>query len=962
MSSGWGSWRLCSTVIVVTVVVVAAYYRHVIEGLVPAGYDMQTYFFPLRSYVRAALLEGHIPLWTNDLFMGSPILANPQAAVLYPVNLLLMPLEPPKALAVSVVVHVWIAAVGMLLFGRMVMRLGLIPSAIAALAFSLGGAVSAQAGHPNQLATIAWIPLLLWMIELTVVTPRATRDYSLRRIFPILGLAVVVSLQVLAGHPQQFYISLLVGVGYAVLRSCQLLRDRIHTWHSIAWSSGRLLVGLAIGLGFCGFQLLPTLFLSYQSIRAGGLPLHEAGSFSMGLGDLGRAIFPPFTEAPRSQELMTFIGFTGLWLSVLGLGAQHRRVLVVGLVTATSIALLLAMGPELPFFRIAHQLVPGFDLFRVPARWLIVVNLALALLAGLGAERLNDQRKSSGTLLSNRNFCIWLGGILLVGMSSILWGDVSQRTLVVWLVTWIVTGLLVAGIRLWSGHLAFLIIPLLGLELFFATRTLELAVPIPAEAYSNTGHTLETIKADSSGARMLSLADPSYEINDVDRAAYATEYFDRIGEASFRQLLTALKYRDTLTPNLTNAYGRPGPDGYDGGILPLRDYVDFKSVFLPGAETTPDALLRNQLRDIPQKWILDLMGVGYVLVDRKDDIEIDGIFLDTERSLKITGPDRVVLDLAKSIKASQLVAVVSSEAAGGARFELFSDGELLSALAIPSNGANQVNEVVATVNVDQLHVVVPSGGAVEISGITLLDSKDIQYPVSLFLDQGIDLISWTDVKLYELHDMPPRVSLLTDFGLAGGPEGSVSMMQANGGVDSRQAVVLELSDGLEERPTPILSGIANGLRAANFLPRKGRIGVVDGVMQADLMTLSKPVANQDGWYRLPPVNAHFDISQYEAEAVGLTVFTTGPALVILRDAIYPGWIATVDNVEVPVLRGNLLHRVVLVPAGKHFIQFKYAPPEFFAGWIVSSVTVLVSVLLLVINCVIPRYRRAKSCE
>jgi uncharacterized membrane protein YfhO len=128
------------------------------------------------------------------------------------------------------------------------------------------------------------------------------------------------------------------------------------------------------------------------------------------------------------------------------------------------------------------------------------------------------------------------------------------------------------------------------------------------------------------------------------------------------------------------------------------------------------------------------------------------------------------------------------------------------------------------------------------------------------------------------------------------------------------------------------------------------------------MALSKPVVNQVGWHRLPPVTAHFNMLQYEAESIGFTVSTTGPALVLLRDAIYPGWTATVDNVEVPVLRGNLLHRVVLVPAGKHFIQFQYAPAEFVSGWIVSSVAALVAVLLLVINCVIRRLQRAKSCE
>ena len=34
--------------------------------------------------------------------------------------------------------------------------------------------------------------------------------------------------------------------------------------------------------------------------------------------------------------------------------------------------IVIGIGPELPFFRVAHRWVPGFDLFRVPARWLLV--------------------------------------------------------------------------------------------------------------------------------------------------------------------------------------------------------------------------------------------------------------------------------------------------------------------------------------------------------------------------------------------------------------------------------------------------------------------------------------------------------------------------------------------------------------------------------------------------------------
>ena len=46
----------------------------------------------------------------------------------------------------------------------------------------------------------------------------------------------------------------------------------------------------------------------------------------------------------------------------------------------------MAMGEYTPLYETVIQYLPGFDLFRIPARWLMGVNLALAVLAGFGMQ------------------------------------------------------------------------------------------------------------------------------------------------------------------------------------------------------------------------------------------------------------------------------------------------------------------------------------------------------------------------------------------------------------------------------------------------------------------------------------------------------------------------------------------------------------------------------------------------
>lgn len=51
-----------------------------------------------------------------------------------------------------------------------------------------------------------------------------------------------------------------------------------------------------------------------------------------------------------------------------------------------------------------------------------------------------------------------------------------------------------------------------------------------------------------------------------------------------------------------------------------------------------------------------------------------------------------------------------------------------------------------------------------------------------------------------------------------------------------------------------------------------------------------------------------------------------PALLLLTDTYYPGWIATVDEKPVEILKANGAFRSVWVPAGEHRVEFRFEPP------------------------------------
>ena len=920
-----------------------SYRRLIFEGLVVAGYDTQTYFYPYWAAAFDALRSGRIPLWNPDLFMGVPFLANPQAAVFYLPNWLLLGLSAERAISVALILHVAWAAAGTAALTRAGLRLGWASSSAAGAVFAFGGYFVAQSGHVNQVSATAWLPWLLLGLDRAVAGNRRAW----------LALPPITALMLLAGHPQVAYMSLVFGLVYAVIlggsRGGPVWRGRIRGAMRglLAWA----FAGVG-GVLLSAVQVLPTLELSHHGIRSGGLPLHEAASFSLPGEEFLRAVLPTFATLPSSTEFVAHIGLSGIILAVLGVAArpgQARTLLFVATLAAT---LLLAVGPATPVFTLAHRLVPGFDLFRVPPRWLLLGILAAALLAAQGVESLGRGWASTGEWRRGTGAGLGLAALGLalavVGALHPVGDDVSRP--------WIVAGplalaLLVAAYaspRAWARWAA---VALVVVELVVASGPAPVSQAVPSEAYAADARVDAVLRTDGWNGRVVSLANPSFEISQPARTVLAETWFNRLGERSFREMLVTLKNSAIMNPNLGMAYRLASADGYDGGVLPLRSYVEFRDVLLPGTGATPDLLIQQAITDIPSDRVLDGLGVGSVIrsPDRMHDVA--GATLDLGYWRRIDERGRSdELQVADVIGAAAVIDAPADGPAGPAgRVELRTAGGSTVALPLTRRAGRPERVVLGSghlvsvrrgldrpafmsqvtfeqaVDVTQV-TVVAEGLPFDLRALTLLHADGGSTAVTLRSEAAALSTRAGEVAVTRRGRIAARAWLVTDVRLAREEEEARDLV-SRFDFAADETVVLTVGADSESR----WGAVGEAGRAIGVLQAPtGRVGAASAAeLRALVAADSEAEPGGDGVESLAEA----------PERVRLRVRTAGPRVLVLPDAPYPGWRATVNGVEQPVWRANLGHRAVLIgEAGEHLVEFTYRSIPFEVGRMVSLVS------------------------
>ncbi|MBI5529811.1 MAG: YfhO family protein [Deltaproteobacteria bacterium] len=366
------------------------YHEVVFSGWRFIARDLPQYFVPMGAALADAWRGDGSFLWQRGIDNGLPLAARWSPTVFYPTTVLYSFLPPDLAIALAMLVHLFVSAAATFhLAGRYTSNTT--AAWLAGLGYAFGGYSVSMLGGGFYLFGASLLPVGVLAFHRLVERPGAGRT---------LQLSAILALQVFCADPQTLFFEVLIIFPAVLLLGAQSggQRARAALWGICAGVA-------AAALAFC--QIWPTLEFAELSSRAAGLSLTESQTWDLHplrvLEMVVPFVFGGYTPETTywARSLINAQNLHVPWalcihvgmVLVVGLLAcpfadkRHRAALVTwgGL---TVFFALCALGHRTPVHAFLHQHLPGVSSFRFPEKFMVFVSLGLCLLGAVGLKRL----------------------------------------------------------------------------------------------------------------------------------------------------------------------------------------------------------------------------------------------------------------------------------------------------------------------------------------------------------------------------------------------------------------------------------------------------------------------------------------------------------------------------------------------------------------------------------------------
>ena len=979
----------CATAIVVSLLPLIYFFPATTGNLIISPDDGVIFNIPMRVVVANLIGSGYVPLWNPYMFSGMPLFGAAQAGVLFPLNWFYLIFSTPVATNLMMLSTYMLAALGAYLYAR---RSGsnIAGAALTSIVWQFSGFLIGQIGHTNILHTAALLPWLLWAVDGYGANGKRSRGVL---------LAVIVALQVFAGHQQTFVYTLLVVAAYALMMwraNAASRQSRAYLW-SLAF--------VVVGIALAAVQLLPTLELLRHSLRSEAsydfftsfsLPPRFIWTFFapyvVGGGD-GQLFRAPYVGPAFYGEYVGYVGLGTLALASLAVFLKpNARTKFWGVVALAGVVLALGRYAPFDFYKLIYT-VPVLNLFRVPARHLMEVEFALVVLAGRGLTVITEHRVQARTLK-----CVLVSGALTFVMTCLAvtlgrpanfqlgrMGPVSILRAPELFLPVVVAA--ISAWTLWSfarrgkRRTLLLLLVVIAADLCLWGQFSGWRVGSPKSDFELWGRpaTVEFLRPPNVPRVLVKDMQP-YRIL-TDEKPFDPDKPDQPGAST---TASTPDWVPSLQPDIYMMYGIENAAGYDGfGLARYSRLAGDMKVW--GDLSDPGRSLRGESRE------MDLLNVRYLLARSPTTEQTSG---------------------ATATAASKAEEFPTATQVYGDQHFVAEDLNLSPLVA-----GQQLSFNVPPIEADHIALLTSLAWSENVPDKTvvahiLIHDKD-QNAFDFELRAGVHTSEWAydrpDIRSrikhkrapvatsYEVEDAEAKYEAHTYVAYFAFPRkivvtrGEITIERPSGAPDIALSVTrITLADG--ERSFPLrrdrvkkerTTGDDHSRRASSDSAMPGsqrwrrlaeveKVTVLENtrVLPRAWLATGELVATEEeelstirtgklpggaAWRPLetalveastgirfekgdgPPGIA--EVTRNEPNRVEVKTESAAPAILILSANHYPGWRAYVDGKSVDVMRVNYNLRGVVVPAGDHLVRFVYRPKSVLVGLVISLLMV-----------------------
>jgi hypothetical protein len=564
------------------------------QAWLPAGGgDSVSFLYPNYRFAADALWGGTLPFWNPYLYAGTPFLADNQSGLFYLPNLILFALWPRfsyDAIQWLVVWHFFFTGLAMYLTLRLIRPerpLWRAAALVGALAFMFSDVFITHIGNLNLIAVAAWLPPAFLGLHRAVgasTTPA--------RLLWAVGGGVALGLGTLAGHGQMTFL-LATFLGFYGLYETIFHRR---------WAAMPLLAlvgGVAIGVA--AVSLFPAAETLQHTLRA-EFDYARSTNYALTWSALTGLVAPDFFGRGAAtfwgDWLRVEAGYAGVvtWLLAAVAVALLPRRQTLFFVVAGLLFLLLALGPATPLYPWLARWLPIVP-FQVPARFVLLLDFCLAMLAAFGLDALLRREwapRRLGLVLGGLAASAGLVVLLLVWQRNSLIVAHPDRVDQMLRATLVFGGLALAGLAIllaaqqrWlpAGALVALILGLLFIDVYSLGRHVEIDWNDPMPGFAGGSPALAFLESDP-GLHRLDITTGAWQPNlpQIEQLYGARGVYNPLQLANYNVYMGAVGYRGSESYNVLGVKyligGKKEPPGDTTFIVPVYDEDPQVTVYL----------------------------------------------------------------------------------------------------------------------------------------------------------------------------------------------------------------------------------------------------------------------------------------------------------------------------------------------------------------------------------------------